>query len=211
MPLTKIEETNRGGLWGLWNIKESVSDLYGNLNPEGPDLERYHQKQNDKTKREFLASRLLVSLLLKEVNLNYQGVTRDDNNKPHLVGTEYKLSISHSDNYAAALIDPVKPAGIDIQIVQDKIMNLGGRIFSPEELSDAGDDVVKSTVYWSAKEVLYKIQGRKGINFVDHLKIAPFELNRHGHIGASICKEEVACDVELEFKLYDNFVVVYSV
>lgn len=211
MPLAKIEQTKKGGIWGLWNIKESVDELYQILSPKGADADRYKQKNTEKNQKEFLASRSLVSKMLSQLNLQYQGVTRDKNNKPHLIGTDYNISISHSDNYAAAIIDPAHPVGIDIQTIRSKIMDIRERVLSESELADAGNNMVKHTVYWSAKEVLYKIQGRKGINFIDHLKISPFELDRLGAIKTEICKPEVACNVNIEYRLYDNFVLVYSV
>lgn len=211
MPLAKIERTTKGGIWGLWNIKESTEDLYNILKPSGPDLERYKQKHTEKNQREFLASRSLVAKLTENLEIDYNGVTRDENNKPHLVGSTYKLSISHSDNYAAAILDPIQPTGIDIQIVRSKIMAIGERVLSPIELNDAGNNLVKHTIFWSAKEVLYKIQGRKGINFIDHLKIDPFELGRAGEVMTEICKPDVACHIKVKYHLYDNFVVVYSV
>lgn len=212
MPLSKIEKTSNNVLWGLWEINESVEALYQLLAPQGFDLERYQQKKIDKTKKEFLASRILASQLLQQLGKEYCGITRDENNKPHFNDCDYNVSISHSEKYAAVLIDTDKSAGIDVQKIRDKILNIGERVLSESELEDTQQDITKQTIYWSAKEALYKLQGRKGINFIDHLRIEPFELKAdHGAFKAAITKPDVAMEVDVQFKILGEFVVVYRV
>jgi hypothetical protein len=52
---------------------------------------------------------------------------------------------------------------------------LQNKFLSPEEQMLFANDTKLITLAWSAKEAAYKWQGRRGVEFIDHLVIHSFE------------------------------------
>ena len=87
-----------------------------------------------------------------------------------------KLSISHSQNVAGISYGS-NPLGFDLECYQKKILNIAPRFLHlKEDFVWQGSNVIeKITLVWTAKEALYKVIQKEGINFSEQLLIAPFE------------------------------------
>ncbi len=128
---------------------------------------------------EWLASRYAIHTLLENNELIYKGLRKDSAGKPFLEGNNFHFSLSHTQGYAAAVIHPKKPIGIDIELVSTKLSRVAYKFLSISELKEAGDSLEKLCVYWAAKEALYKLHGKKGeISFLENLSIEPFEIGK---------------------------------
>lgn len=77
-------------------------------------------------------------------------------------------------------------------------------------MTDGESSVEKLITYWGMKEVLYKIQGRKGIDFKKQLQVSPFKYLPQGISQGKIIKDndELLCD--LYYEKYKDFIVCYS-
>ena len=129
---------------------------------------------HEKRRMEWLSSRWLLMNILKEYNLPIDRLEKDEFGKPYISDSKIHLSISHSFPYVAAIVDPHEATGIDIESPKEKIIRISKKFMHPEELQHTRKDVPKLTLYWCAKETLYKIFGRKQISFNTHLLIDPF-------------------------------------
>src|SRR5690606_39796845 len=66
----------------------------------------------------WLATRVLLRYLLKTED--YIACPSDDNGKPFLPDYPYKISLTHSFDYAGVLMSTQGECGIDLEIVKDK-------------------------------------------------------------------------------------------
>jgi phosphopantetheinyl transferase (holo-ACP synthase) len=205
--LVRKETLNGGGLLGIWKIEESEHQLLNLLHnrPEFYDLIR--EKTNVARRCETLS----VRALLQEMAGEGKFVVYDANGKPALDDGSWNISISHTRHYAAILLHPAKTVGIDIEQMGDKALQLSKRFMSPKELKslDKGNDVVVSLLHWSAKETVYKILDRPGIDFAKEMFICPF-LASDGMLKAEASVDGRIELFEISFEVSENYVLTYS-
>jgi 4'-phosphopantetheinyl transferase EntD len=195
-------------VWGLWKIEESEEEL--NLLSGGGEIIPAEITHPEK-RCEFLAARKLVRNLVEQLNLSYKGLTKDAYGKPLLQDFPHHISLSHSYPYVTAIIDAEKSVGIDLEHFKSKLLRIAPRMFSPSELKDAGNSVEKNCVYWSAKEAMMKVYGKKDLVFSENLLVDPFELESTGVLTGHIITPEKETTLSLHYKQYPDFVIVYNV
>lgn len=205
MPVDRIY-ASEDSCWGLWKITEDEASLQKEVIGEvvPPTL------VNPLKRREFLAGRSLIKALLSKWQFPYHGIEKDRYGKPFLTDKNLHISISHSYPFVAAIIHRQKNVGIDLEQPKDKLLRIAHRILAADELSNAGEDVVKHCVYWCAKETLIKIYGKKDLIFSKNLLIAPFSLQSKGDLIGRIVVNNTETAIPLEYIVSDNFVVVFS-
>lgn len=87
------------------------------------------------------------------------------------------LSISHSNTAAAAIYSPHLKVGIDIESSVRNLGRIGHKFLREDEqfiLDRFGNDIGLHFV-WGIKESLYKLYGKGGLDFKDHLQITTLE------------------------------------
>jgi 4'-phosphopantetheinyl transferase len=205
MPVDRI--FNRpDSIWGFWRILEEERSLAAEV-----PFEKISDTITNPLKRlEFLAGRVLIKSLLKNWNVEYNGLTKDLFGKPFLTNSDIQISLSHSYPYVAAILHRNKKVGIDLEQPKDKLLRIAPRVLAENELIDAGNDIVKHCVYWCAKEALIKIYGKKDLILTKNLLITPFSLTPEGHLIGRILVNNGETAIPLHYIVYDNFVVVVS-
>ncbi len=209
MSLVKIEDIDARCAWGLWKIEESFTDL---VNLAGKEAEHKFQNigKNNNKNLESITGWVLIKYLSQHYGIEYHGVRKDEHNKPHLAKDHAHISITHSFPYVAVQLHLDKPVGIDLEKFTDKILKLEHKYLNEQEVFDANHNLTKLMVYWSAKEALYKIHGRRRISFNEQLEINPFELRKSGILEGKIIYDRVIESIELFFKVADDYVIVYT-
>jgi len=202
MPLKEIQQTGDQSGWAIWHIEESREELASKITGTPPAEITHESKQ-----LEWLAARHLVLSLSNHLGLRYFGVKKDAFGKPFLEKYPHHLSLTHSFPYVAVQIDYYHPVGIDLEQPKAKILKIAPRIFSPVELKDAGTDIIKHTVYWCAKETMYKIHGKGNVHFSNQLNIEPFLLQEEGSLKGIISSDKKVM-VNLEYKIEPDYVLV---
>lgn len=151
---------------------------------------------------------LLEKLLDNEVELAYY-----DTGKPYLKGRTEEISISHSHDMLAVIVDKQKPTGIDIELIRDKVLKITHKFLSDKELKDiAGQSIEKVLVYWAAKETLYKIYAKKSVDFREHLFITNFDYTETGgEIISNIIMSGFEKEIKLKYMKVDEYMLVYPV
>ncbi|MBL7857875.1 MAG: hypothetical protein JNM57_09310 [Cyclobacteriaceae bacterium] len=198
-------EHNRA--WAIWQLDEDESALIRLLD----GMAIVPEEMTNLFKRlEFLGGRVLVKEVLNSMGQSYQGIRKDEFGKPFPIGCDYQLSLTHSYPYVAVLLDKVKAAGIDLEQPKAKLLKIAPRVLSTAELIDAGDAIVKHCIYWSAKETLVKVYGKKDLIFTENLKIDSFLLKQEGDILGRIIVEGEETTVPLQYYVFTDFVLVYS-
>lgn len=179
MPVIKFEETAAYS-WAVWEIIETEQELYAlSALTETEDAEFTSIRHKEKRK-EYLAGRLVLKFIVESTNTIFKGIYKDTCGKPHLRGSKKQISMSHSFPFATAIVHQHKEAGIDIEKPQSKLATIAPKFLSAEEIAASSGDPKKLCIYWSAKEALYKIYGRKKVTLNKEIAIASFPLEEQG-------------------------------
>jgi len=190
MPLHSVTSLSDSALLGLWHLTETAPTLLEQL----PWQERYTAQQpsgRDATRAlQWLAGRVLVHKLLPGLTTAVPLLANDANGRPFFpMLPHYAVSLSHSGEWLAALIASHGRVGIDIELVRIKAQQLASRFLSEAERADAGDETTKFSVYWSAKETLYKLHSRRGLVFKEQILLNPFRLREAGVLTGHLLLE----------------------
>lgn len=208
MPLLMQETLIPEGEWGIWEITESESFFQ-----EALSLRPVEQQQladmKGRRRIEWLAGRYLLHRMSgRDQRAN---CLKDEFGKPHLVGSDYQISISHSHGLAAVIAAP-KAVGIDIQLVVPKIERIAHKYMRPVEMESLTEPfrVPHLHVYWGAKEALFKAYGRKEVDFKKHLLVEPFEFQPNGgHLAGTLQKPGIRQSFSIEYRVFHSFVLVW--
>lgn len=165
MPLYKEWKIGNHGLAAIWKVDE-LESFFAERTGIIAD------QKNEKRRIEHLAGRFLLQHLEEDFPIMHIG--KDEHDKPRLPNNQYYFSISHSWPYIAAVIDPYSEAGIDIQVWHATIERIQYKFLSPEEQDLFKNDPQLLTLAWTAKEAAYKWNGRRGVDFIEHLPIENF-------------------------------------
>lgn len=209
MPLIKLNKTGKNAYWCLWEISETEDELRNKvfLSSEGKsEIDRVGLLTK---KKERLASRACLQALAEAMNIPYHGIHKDEHDKPHLIDHKHHISISHTYPYVAGIIHSHLPTGIDIEKPTDKLIRLAYRFLSKEELQNAGADVKKLCVYWTGKEAIYKLNGKKGLIFKRDIRIYPFQLARRDTIRCGFFANGKLVRLSLEYRELKNHIISY--
>ena len=205
MPLEKLV-VELGRTWALWRIEEEEDTL-----AEIVPFEKISDTITSPQKRlEWIAGRVLVKEVMEAMDLNFEGIVKDEFGKPFPQGYDYQLSLSHSFPFVAVLIDKYESVGIDLEQPKEKLLRIAPRIHSEDELKDAGSDVIKHCIYWCAKESLIKIYGKKDLIFSENMKILPFQRQMEGNIIGKIIVKDAERVIPLYYQVTPEFVLVFN-
>ncbi|MBI1223710.1 MAG: 4'-phosphopantetheinyl transferase superfamily protein [Bacteroidetes bacterium] len=195
---------------GIWQMDEDPDFFRQKL-----DLQLVEEQELAKLKGrrrlEWLASRYLVHDML--ISLGYEDrvpVLKDEFGKPHIWGTPFHLSFSHSHEMVAVILAK-NPAGIDIQHIVPKIEVLAKRFMGLAELGSLKPEtrLEHIHVYWGAKEALYKAHGRRELDFRSNIFIEPFDYQLVGSTSGSIEKDGEVWGFEVFYEKFGNYILVW--
>jgi phosphopantetheinyl transferase len=207
MPLYKTIRVNDFTKVLIWKIEESLEDL-----TKGIELTEQSKKRVDAMKS-ILHQQGFMSIrqLLKQAGYKDADVFYDEFGKPHLKDKNY-LSISHSFTFTAIIISKKKPVGIDIEKQRDKIVKIAHKFTPIEEYNTIANHealVSKLTIVWGAKESLYKIYGKKKLQFLHHIYIEDFSFIDTKTTGVIKYKGYVS-SYDICFLEFEGFTCVYA-
>ena len=176
MPLLKTWEYGTAR-FAIWHVTETVEALRQHLSHTVfPYDEEMEQLKSPMRKLEYVATRVLLAHLCgKEEYIMHQ-----PSGKPYCPKGNFHLTISHTKRYVAVGICPDAEIGIDIEYQSSRVMNVISKFLSLKEICQMPQDTEQKNLYallsWSAKETVFKVLNKDGIDFAEHLQIAPFDL-----------------------------------
>ena len=192
---------------GVWQYEENLDELSLKVSLSKAEKEMYLSLGCDKRKKEFLATRLLLSRFIDQpVSLEYH-----INGKPRLKPPLMNISIAHSRDFVGIIMSRFYQAGIDIEYPEEKIIRLAHRFLNQQEIEEMDDkqDIQKLTVCWCIKEAVYKIFGNLKCGFKS-VYIHPFQVEKQGTIIASVQngwdRENIVC----KYLTMNNFKIVWT-
>lgn len=207
MPLTQIRHLSEHVALGFWKMTESPDKLRMLLNLNSIDAQAYERLLNEKAQKQWLCARML----LKEMCGEKVHIVYDIYGKPYCDGIS-GISISHSGEYVLLAINSFSEIGADIELIANRIERITHKFISPSEecLHKQLPHFPPHYFYhliWSFKEAVYKLHGKKGLLFKEHILLKELN-NENGQFlrGVLIIKgQEVA--VNGQFFLADGYVV----
>lgn len=158
---------------GVWKIEETIEQLISMFN----HFEYYEaglaRFTSDKRKLEWLAVRALLKELL---NGEEKEIAYHPTGRPYLVDGSGGISFSHTQGYVAVAYSPYEDVAIDIERFGDRVKRVAHKFIRPDEeisISRADDDITGYLLHWCAKETLYKLIDKEGVDFLRDFRILP--------------------------------------
>lgn len=196
--------SDRGAKWGIWKIEESANELRDMLKSDIPYDEELACLRAESRKLEYLAVRVLIALLCG----SEKKVGHTPSGKPFLCDENCHITISHTRSYVAVGLHPCLLVGIDIETISERVGNVRSRFLREDERAVGALHLL---LHWCAKETMYKLLDSSGVDFLHHLHVVPFHLEKEGaFIGDETYTDEPK-QYSLRYKLFPEFVCVWSV
>ena len=202
MPIYQKENPSSSIKLGIWKITETEEELFKMLTKIGFDETTIYQTKNNQRLKQWLATRLLLASFFKNVTILY-----DEYGKPYL-DNNWKISISHSREFVAIILNEQNDCGIDIEKVADKVNKIKHKFLNPLDLIKITCDE-HLTLYWGAKEALYKYYGKKEVLFKENLFIEEFSSKKSAFNGR-IELEDFKVTIPMSWKKIEDYILTYT-
>ncbi len=197
MPVFQIKNASEHVKVGIWKITEDENEL-----------EKLFSKpftlnsNNNLRKKQWLATRLLLNEFFDDTDISY-----DIYGKPQL-NNGWHISITHSYEFVAIIINENKPCGIDIEKITPKVERIKHKFLNPIDVNNITslEDLI---IYWSAKEALYKYYGKKEVLFIEHLFIENFTKNNPDFKG-KIDLHDFKIEMPMVWEKIEDYMLVYT-
>jgi phosphopantetheinyl transferase len=199
MPET-LRETIPGGLLVLWRIEEDEATLASLVTETDRAVVAEYASPHRRT--EALAWRAAVRRLRPTARLGY-----DELGAPTV--DEGYISVSHTQGYAAVALSE-RRCGVDVERLDRDLERTARRYISSreEELAVGLPANLFRTLAWSAKETLYKLEGRRGLDFLSDISLDRLELAPDGDSGRLAGRITNGSEREVGFFVYEGKAVV---
>lgn len=196
---------------GVWEISEDVEELYAKVKLSDEEKVHFTLLKSPQRRQHWLSYRLILPYLISEVE--HSPINYDENGKPFLSNGIRHISVSHSGKYAAMIASPNKHVGIDIECMHPKIIRVAHKFLNRKELKLVFTKHAMESLYliWAAKEALFKLHGKRDLQFREHIRIFPFRYKGQGNIMGEIRTPEYNKAYTIDYQTIENYILVYAV
>ena len=221
MPLVYQQNINATTKIGVWHIAEA-EDFFLQQVPLQRTITHWHKRL------QHLAGRLLLKELYPEFPL--EEILIADTKKPFVENKAWHFSISHSGDYAAAMVSKEWRVGVDVEWNNPKIGEISHKFLETGEWEVVSGEWAKwdkqlaignmqsttfniqhstfninlLTLCWSVKEAVYKWWGIGGVDFKKDIIIKKISGDADQGIVNCLFKNEIELNVHfLHFN--DNY------
>lgn len=162
-------------------------------------------------RKEWATARMAMRDALEVLHVPYPGFFKDEHGKSQVMNGNGFVSLSHTEGLAGAIFHRDTPVGIDMDFIREKILKIGFRFLDKSELEFLDKDPLHYTMAWSAKESIFKCQGKRGVSFRDNILLEPFSSD------ATIIKGKVRGTdfadhhYQVQVRVISNVVLTYTI
>jgi 4'-phosphopantetheinyl transferase len=160
------------------------------------DFRLEEKREIERRGTHFLLKKMLVS---EQVEVMY-----NEFRQPFLKGRNEHISISHSHQWLAISIHQTDETGVDVEMIREKVINIKHKFCCDEELEFAQNDIDKLTLLWTCKEAIYKVHGKKELEF-KNIKIDEFVVNAQGELTGCIHFDSHVRTYKLMYRKFDGY------
>lgn len=199
MPILIQKNISPNILLGIWHITETIDEFLSMKKWSIDDICAIEKFSREHRKKEWLTARILTEKLSKQEEVKF---FYDEHNKPFLKNSNWHISISHSRNLLAVILSKESETGIDIELVKPQIFRIKEKFMSDDELKSIGEKNAEEqlTVFWCAKESLYKLYGKKKLTFKKNILIEPFVYADEGMLVGKISNSSIEESFNLKYE-----------
>lgn len=197
--------------WAIWQVDEPEDWLLEQARLtqfEWMELERMKGNR----RKEFLSGRMLLGHVgdgLRNFHCH-----KDEYGKPHLQGHPWHISFSHSFQYSATIAGPGR-VGIDLEVIHPRVLKIADKFLRPEEKANwvaQGASLEQLLCIWGSKEALYKMWGKRGLDWKDHIVVPPFTfVPGNGSFTGYVHKHDLRMNAAIHYKVMDPLICIWAV
>lgn len=172
------------------------------------NLEELLRIQNIKRKTEWLSIRNIISQVMPLP----EDIVYDEHKKPFFKYSASHLSISHSKEMIAIAVNKTQTVGIDLQYISEKIIRIKNKFLDHNEAQVCSDDPIELTMYWTIKEALFKLYGKKDAFLRENMKVTSIQFNgKDGKATGQLNIGSIQDTFQFKLKKLENYILAYSV
>lgn len=208
MPIRFIKKIEDGSTLALWYIDEDEDKLREGLRMSDLERQELSKIRSPYGRIRWLAVRRALNCLFAQ---DITECLKDEHGKPYVKGFDGYISLSHSNEYAAAISHPRHPVGVDIEIIQPKIKRIKQKFMTEKELRfiHGENEIEQLYACWCAKESIFKWQGRKGISLKQNIDVVPFEYQDKGSLQAYLNTSDASQLLTVEYQKMEGYFLAY--
>ena len=192
---------------GVWKITESEAELRTMTSIPSDELEEISYIKNESLRKQRLAVRALLDAMFEEkVYLSHH-----DNGKPYIENNAINISITHTDQYVAVILNDEDEVGIDCESLNRDFSAVEKKALSDEEIGDLEDEQKNEqlAIYWCAKEAIFKLTSQYDVDFAEQIQIDGFRYRNEGELSATFTdKDGYEQELNLYYFTFDRHVLV---
>ena len=192
---------------GVWKITESEAELRTMTSIPSDELEEISYIKNESLRKQRLAVRALLDTMFEEkVYLSHH-----DNGKPYIENNAINISITHTDQYVAVILNDEDEVGIDCESLNRDFSAVEKKALSDEEIGDLEDEQKNEqlAIYWCAKEAIFKLTSQYDVDFAEQIQIDGFRYRDEGELSATFTdKDGYEQELNLYYFTFDRHVLV---
>jgi len=200
---------------GVWEINEPLEDLWKSVNLSEKELKYYSMLRSDTRRQHWLSYRLILPHLISDHEIS--GIEYNEFGKPFLslkqdFGMRH-ISVSHSGKFSALIASNTHNVGIDIERISPKIFKVAHKFLNSRELRIVfSNNAMEGLItLWAAKEALFKLHGRRDLEFKENFQILPFEFKGNGTLKGEIIGRGKSSIHELSYMTIEDYVIVHAI
>lgn len=203
MPIHQHKNIQNHVKLGIWKVNETLDDLTKLAQEKGINLNNIPKSKNESRVKQWLATRLLLHHFLPDTHINY-----NEKRKPFL-SNGWNISISHSGDFVAIIINEKENCGIDIEKISNKVEKIKHKFLNETDLKNITSEQ-DLTLYWGAKEALYKYYGKKEVLFIENLFIEDFSPTKNIFNGI-IDMPDLKTKLNMAWEKIEDCILVYTI
>lgn len=211
MPIIEKEYIGNHGVLGVWEITESLQELLSMIQFSPEDVKIFKRFKNKSRQKHWISYRLAIREILGEDKI--LEFSYDEHGKLYIANYNYKLSVTHSGNYAAVIISNKHNVGIDMEKITNRINELEDKFlaaFERKRLPNVNRQKYL-TAFWSAKETLFKLYGKRELHFGKNIFIDFKDINSKGSLIGKIKNPNFEKDYHISYRVFRNYMLVYAI
>lgn len=190
----------------IWKIEEDLSFFQQQVPTKGDITHPQKMLQH-------LAGRFLLPFLFPD--FPNREIVVADTRKPYLPNEEYHFSISHSGNYAAAIVSKTHRVGIDIELFAEKIRRIEHKYLAPKEQAliqkNGISDLPLLAACWSLKEAVFKWWSYGNLSFKQNIRIQNLANKPTEHFEVIFEKDDFQRKLTAPYCLFEQMSLVWVV
>jgi len=208
MSIAYIKSPTENSIIGLWRISESVEELLSPLRLSENEKKILALKKTDSRKKEWLACRNLLKIM---TSADHE-IIYDAYGKPYMKDQSFKISMSHSAEFACVYLDKKKPVGVDIQKIKPDIHNGSEFFLNPKELHWLNkEDNLMLHIIWSAKESTFKYCGIPDLDLKKDILLSAFTCSQIGIIEITVLNYDLNEKIRINYECFDGYILTRTV